>query len=856
MKKHLILIFIILVQFAHHALAQCSGTPAAGGVSATQLSSCTTFTSDLSLPGASFGPDITYQWQSSTDGVTFTPVSGATNATYTATITATTYYNAIITCTTSTLSATTTDATLSLSPVAPITGFPAACAGFSTDLDDVTPGGTWSSSNTSVATINNTTGVVTGISAGTSIISYFTAPGCSATVTVIILSLPPAISGINTVCVASTTTLDDAVTGGTWTSSNPLIATVAGTTGIVTGQGAGTAIITYTAPTGCFNIRQVTVNPLPAAIIGTPVVCEGATTNFADGTAGGAWTSSNYGVANVGVVTGVVSGLVAGTATISYTLVLTGCSATQTITVNQSPAAITGTPHVCIGQTATLIEALTGGSWSSSMTSVATVGTSGIVHGIALGTSVISYTLPTTGCAAYMTVTVHPLPAIFSITGGGSYCAGGTGATIGLSGSEIGVTYNANTGSTTSPSITGTGAAISFGPLPVAGVYTAVATGAISGCQSIMSGTVAVTITPLTTPTVGITTATGDSVCEGSVITFLPTPFYGGAGATYSWQVNGISVGPGSTYSFIPADSDIVRVVMTSDSACRAVDTAVGIIAVRVLSHGAPTVTETVSPSDTICQHNLAVFIPHSTFQGTTPRYAWSVNGSIIDSSATFTYEPTDGDNVRVRLISNYLCRTSDTAFSGNINMHVAPLLIPHIGIISAHHLMIKHGELDTLTAIPTNAGPTPTFQWQVNGTDVPGATTNVFVSTFNNYDSVSCVMVSSGVCSGIPTFDWVFITITDVGVPSLATFAEVQLMPNPNKGSFMVKGMLATTSDEAITLEVTDMLGQVVYSSASTAIRGHINEQITGRNLANGMYILNVHSAGDSKVFHFVVEQ
>ncbi len=89
------------------------------------------------------------------------------------------------------------------------------------------------------------------------------------------------------------------------------------------------------------------------------------------------------------------------------------------------------------------------------------------------------------------------------------------------------------------------------------------------------------------------------------------------------------------------------------------------------------------------------------------------------------------------------------------------------------------------------------------------------------------------------------------------APVASINVLPNPNKGTFSVKGNLGTLSDEEVTMEVTDVLGQVIYKSKVTARGGRLNETLTLSNtLANGMYILNVHSTTESKVFHFVIEQ
>lgn len=59
----------------------------------------------------------------------------------------------------------------------------------------------------------------------------------------------PATTGTNSVCVSSSTTLSNASTGGTWSSSNSAIASV-GSTGVVSGVAVGTANISYTTGGG------------------------------------------------------------------------------------------------------------------------------------------------------------------------------------------------------------------------------------------------------------------------------------------------------------------------------------------------------------------------------------------------------------------------------------------------------------------------------------------------------------------------------------------------------------------------------------------------------------------------------
>lgn len=74
------------------------------------------------------------------------------------------------------------DTVTSISPTPPITGVLAVCSGSVTTLSNPVPGGIWSSSDTTVATVD-TAGVVTGVGYGTTTITY-TATGPCGTFTV------------------------------------------------------------------------------------------------------------------------------------------------------------------------------------------------------------------------------------------------------------------------------------------------------------------------------------------------------------------------------------------------------------------------------------------------------------------------------------------------------------------------------------------------------------------------------------------------------------------------------------------------------------------------------------------------
>jgi hypothetical protein len=744
---------------------------------------------------------------------------------------------------------------------APIGGSLSLCAGFATNLTSAPAGGTWSQAPTSTiyGTIHTITGVVSGITAGIIPVTYTLGSGCRSVNQVTVITLPAVIGGSGHVCVNDSTVLTHPTAGGTWSSSNAARASVDPLTGMVHGVSSGTVVITYAVSTGCFNVRTMTVDALPTPITGPLQVCEGSTIVLGSTpTPGGVWISDTTAAATVGYLSGVVTGIAAGLTNISYVISATGCLTRVQVTVNVTPPTITGNPHICIGSANTFSNAMAGGSWISSNPAIATIdAATGVATSVSLGVIRISYVLPVTGCMAVKVVSVDPLPNVYTVTGGGNYCSGGTGVNIGLNNSQAGVSYELYRGVSATGYLPGTGFPLNFGLHTAGGVYTVQATDVTSGCQRNMSGSATVVVNPLVTPSVTIASAPYDSVCTGQSITLSPVPVNGGTTPAYLWKVNGVSVSTAGSYAFVPANGDIVTLTMTSNANCLATTTATAMKTMAVLPNATPIAGVLTSPNDTICQFNPVTFTAAPTYGGGTPVYTWLVNGVAVGTGDTYSYIPVNGDVVNLRMTSDYRCRLVNTVTSGDVALSVDSLLIPNVTVWPEGGYTVTAGKPVTLHASATNAGPTPKFQWKVNGYPVAGATNSSYTAVFNDYDSIACTVTSSGVCNNIGTFDWVFITTTVLGTQTTATIpSDIRLVPNPNKGMFTIKGTIGTGNEE-VTVDVTNMLGQVVYRGAATTKQGKLDTQVQLDNkLANGMYILTLRNGEEQKVFHFVMEQ
>ena len=269
------------------------------------------------------------KWQSATtSGFTGTITDIAnTNPTITvSSLTATTYFRALVKYDVTCSDAASTTATVTIkSAITPGTITATSTTGTITDGSATVCSGASSttltlSGNTSgssitkwqSATTSDFTGTITDIENTTTTLvrnnlvakTYYRAvisnEGCSvstpsASITVNDLPTNANIGGNPTVCVLSTTTLTNTVSGGIWSSSDETKATVDASTGVVTGKAAGTSTISYTVTdgtTGCPNTKTIlatvyAVLAVPSPITATPATIANGENTYLNATSAG-----------------------------------------------------------------------------------------------------------------------------------------------------------------------------------------------------------------------------------------------------------------------------------------------------------------------------------------------------------------------------------------------------------------------------------------------------------------------------------------------------------------------------------------------------------------------------------------
>ncbi|MBX2901869.1 MAG: hypothetical protein KF775_19645, partial [Cyclobacteriaceae bacterium] len=352
------------------------------------------------------------------------------------------------------------------------------------------------------------------------------------------------------------------VGGGTLTSA-------AGTNSAIT-FGSITVPGTYsvqasTTATGCTNAMTGTVTvgtvnvPVAQTVTGGGAYCSGGSgvavglANSATGVSYQLFNGATAGSISSGTGTSISFGsqtaagvyTVMATQTTGSVSCTTAMSGSATVVVNSNPAvySVTGGGAYCAGGSGMTV-GLNGSQagvnyalYTGTVVATTVAGTgSAISFGTftATGTYTVRATNATTSCVSDMSgnavISINALPTVNSVGGGGSYCAGGTGLAVTLSGSQSGVNYTLSRSGSVVVTLPGTGGSLTFGTFTEAGLYTVLATNTTTGCTSAQSGSATITINPL--PTVQTITG-GGNYCSGG--TGVVVGLGGGqAGVTYT----------------------------------------------------------------------------------------------------------------------------------------------------------------------------------------------------------------------------------------------------------------------------------------------------------------------------------
>jgi len=378
------------------------------------------------------------------------------------------------------------------------------------------------------------------------------------------------------------------------------------------------------------------------------------------------------------------------------------CTTTSAVSglITVGPA-ITGTLSVAQGSTITLSGSPAGGTWSSGTTSVATVDpATGVVTGVAAGTSVITYSAA--GCSNTVTVTCTGIGHFIQIE---SILVDACDGTIEGENEMVGFRVESDAINVADIRVDGAGNS---------GVYTT-----SSWPNNLFLGWIAPGTPAYDTAVAKVGRINASIINCGKLI--IPT-------------------GGTSNEGILPAGKKGI-VITSTDFTTTANDFT--------------TLTDTLYVVFQNPGNTLGHFVNYSA--GTSMRYlrfhqiSTGTNEDVAyDKSLLLLHG--DGDGVK------YTAGGAPTYYNSGC---VAPFTLTYasVSIAANPSTVICPGTIVQFTSTIANGGSTPTYQWQLNGANIAGATSSTYsTTTLVNSDNITCILTSNKPCiSGSPATSNIF---------------------------------------------------------------------------------------------------
>jgi hypothetical protein len=308
-----------------------------------------------------------------------------------------------------------------------------------------------------------------------------------------------------------------------------------------------------------------------------------------------------------------------------------------------------------------------------------------------------------------------------------------------------------------------------------------------TGCKDTSSNAV-VTVNPL--PAANIVAAGSTTACQGDTVWLNANT---GSGLSYQWKLNGIAVTGATSASYPAVASGSYSVAVTNGSNC---STTSGSLNVTINPRPGANITYTTPV--TFCKGGAVVLTAVS---GTGVTYQWYNNGvALTGSTGNFFIADTTG-NFSVAITNTLGC----SAQSPTILVVVNPVPEP---VITLNNSLLSTGSYSG-------------YQWYLNGTLIPGATTQTYAATQNGGYSVRVTDANGCTAYSVNVF------VNNLGIaPSPDT--SIKIYPNP------AQDVVTIAAPVSVNVSLQDVTGRTIMH------RNGVKEIAIGE-LADGAYLLIV---------------
>jgi hypothetical protein len=307
-----------------------------------------------------------------------------------------------------------------------------------------------------------------------------------------------------------------------------------------------------------------------------------------------------------------------------------------------------------------------------------------------------------------------------------------------------------------------------------------------------------ITVAPILEVSVSIA-AESTIVCDGNAAILTATPVNGGSSPVFIWYVNCMQMpGNDATFTYFPLNGDVVTCELFSSEQCNDGPAMSNAVAITVN----PWVEVSIiieSDLNEVCYGTTVVFsVAQVQNPGSDPHYQWQVNGENVGENATtYSYIPSDGDEVHCILISSEPCTFDNPVISNAITMVIYPIPV-----------VVWEWEYDTVCI---NWGPLPLFGAEPEGGvySGPGVEDAYFSPSAAGLGEhvLTYTYTSEEGCTNFATIN-IFVDGC-VGMEEVFNTNSFSLHPNPASDKLIIT--LNNSNTRSVQIVVFDSRGNVV---------------------------------------------